>query len=157
MKYILFVIALLFGGCSVKEYEHTQTKVITIKSPKIKFSDVGYIRNSAKSIELELFIAGKSIEKFSIDTFICTTKEGCMSKGSFNADYLNSVYPDDILQNILLSGAIYGGKNLQKEPEGFVQNIKDENVDITYMVDASGTYFKDRKNGIIFSIKEADE
>lgn len=156
MKYILLVFTLFFSACSIKNYEHTQTKIVTIKSPKIKFSDMGYLRNSQKSIELELFMAGKSIEKIAINHLICVSS-GCMSKSGFNKDYLNSAYPEDILQNILLSHAIYDGANLSKTAEGFTQKIKDEDVDISYRVESGGVFFKDRKNGIIFNIKDIDE
>ena len=156
MKYIFLVIAFLFSACSVKDYEQTQTKIIIIKSPKIKFADVGYIRNSDKTVELELFIAGKSIEKFTINHLICTS-EGCMSKRGFNEEYLNRAYPDELLQNILLSHTIYDGKNFTKTEGGFVQHVKDEKVDIIYRVDLHVTYFKDRNNGIILKIKDLDE
>ena len=156
MKYILLVFTLLFSACSIKDYEHTQTKIITIKSPKIKFSDAGYLRNSEKSIELELFMAGKSIEKIAINHLICVS-DGCMSKSGFNKDYLNSAYPDDTLQNILLSRAIYDGANMSRTADGFTQNIKDEDVDISYRVESEGVFFKDRKNGIIFNVKDLDE
>ena len=156
MKYILLIFTLFFGACSVKTYEHTQTKIITIKSPKIKFSDAGYLRNSEKSIELELFMAGKSIEKISVNHLICTS-EGCMSKSGFNKDYLNAAYPDDTMQNMLLSRAVYSGKNLIKTEDGFEQHIRDESVDIVYRVDSRTVYFKDTKNNIIFKIKDADE
>ncbi len=156
MKYILLVFTLFFSACSIKNYEYTQTKIVTIKSPKIKFSDMGYLRNSQKSIELELFMAGKSIEKIAINHLICVSS-GCMSKSGFNKDYLNSAYPEDILQNILLSHAIYDGANLSKTAEGFTQKIKDEDVDISYRVESGGVFFKDRKNGIIFNIKDIDE
>lgn len=156
MKYILLIFALFFSACSIKNYEHTQTKIITIKSPKIKFSDVGYLRNSASSIELELFMAGKSIEKIAINHLVCVGS-GCMSKSGFNKDYLNPAYPDDTLQNILLSKAIYDGANLSKTADGFTQTIQDEDVDISYRVESSGVFFKDRKNGIIFNIKDFDE
>lgn len=156
MKYILLIFMLFFGACSLKDYEITQTKIIIIKSPKIKFSDLGYLRNSDKKIELELFIAGKSIEKITINHLICTS-EGCMGKSSFNADYLNKSYPDEILQNILLARPIYDGKNLQKTADGFEQNIKDEFVDISYKTKQHVIHFKDRKNNIIFKIKDTDE
>ncbi|MBW6488660.1 hypothetical protein [Sulfurimonas sp.] len=157
MKYILLIFTLLFfSACSIKNYEHTQTKIITIKSPKMKFSDAGYLRNSSDAIELELFMAGKNIEKISVNHLICTSG-GCMSKSGFNKEYLNGAYPDDTLQNILLSRAIYGGANLSKTPDGFSQSIKNEHVDISYKVDSSGVYFKDRKNSIIFNIKDIDE
>jgi thioredoxin-related protein len=156
MKYLLLIFILFFSACSVKEYEITQTKIITIKSPKIKFSDAGYLRNSDKTIELELFMAGRSIEKISVNHMICTS-EGCMSKSGFNKDYLHSSYPDDTMQNMLLSHAIYDGKNVTKTADGFEQKIKSSQVDIIYRVDSHGVFFKDRANGIIFSIKDIDE
>ena len=153
MKYLLIAFTLLFSACSVKDYEITQTKIIIIKSPKLKFGDLGYIRNSDKSIELELFAAGKAIEKFTVNHLVCTS-EGCMSKSGFNADYLHASYPDDILQNILLGRVIYDGENRVQTPDGFEQEIENENVTITYRVDQNSIYFKDRKNRIIFKIKD---
>jgi hypothetical protein len=156
MRYFLLVLVLVFGGCSIKNYERTQTKIIIIKSPKLKFADIGYIRNSDKSIELELFVAGKAIEKITINHLICTD-QGCMSKSGFNQDYLNGAYPDDILQNIILGRVIYGGKNMVKTKDGFTQQIKSRHVDITYIVTHHAVEFKDKKNKIILKFKDTDE
>ncbi len=153
MKYILLIIALLFSACSIKNYEHTESKLIIIKSPKIKFADLGYIRNSDKAVELELFVAGKVIEKISVNHLVCVS-DGCMSKSGFNKDYLNAAYPDTILQNILLGHKIYDGKNAVKTQDGFEQKIKDKNVNIVYKVNSNAIFFKDRKNKIIFKIKD---
>ena len=153
MKYILIIFVFFFNACSIKEYKNTQTKIIIIKSPKLKFGDVGYIRNTDKSIELELFVAGNVIEKITINHLICVTK-GCMDKSTFNQEYLNSSYPTNILQNILLANEIYSGKNKQKTNNGFKQNIKNKEVDIIYKVSKNLTYFKDKKNKIIFKIKD---
>lgn len=101
-------------------------------------------------------MAGKCIEKISVNHLICTN-DGCMSKSGFNKDYLHVSYPDDIMQNMLLSDVIYGGENMSKTADGFEQYIKDSDVDIVYKVDTHGVYFKDRKNGIIFNIKDIDE
>ena len=155
MKYVLLTFIFFFSACSVKNYEITQTKIIIIKSPKIKFSDLGYVRNSDKKIELELFIAGNSIEKITVNHLICTS-EGCMSKSGFNEDYLNASYPDDILQNILLAKPIYDGESLQKTADGFEQHVKNQHVDISYRVDSHVTFFKDRQNNIIFKIRDTD-
>ncbi len=149
----LLVITLLFSACSVKNYEQTKTKVLIIKSPKIKFADIGYIRNSNEKIELELFIAGKCIDRISVNTLICVS-DGCMSKSSFNKDYLSAFYPDDTLQNILLATQIYEGKNKVKTEDGFEQNISDEHVEISYRVTSHAILFKDKKNNIIFNIKD---
>ncbi|MDA7817098.1 hypothetical protein N9A28_02790 [Sulfurimonas sp.] len=155
MKYILLVFLVLFSGCSLKDYDKTQTKVIIIKSPQIKFSDLGYLRNSEDRVELELFIAGKSIQKISINHLVCVS-DGCMSKSGFNEEYLNSSYPDELLQNILLSKEIFNGENVVKTDNGFEQNIKNLDVDISYKVSLHVTSFKDRKNKIIFKIKDTN-
>ena len=153
MKYIILILAIFFSACSVKNYEHTQTKIIIIKSPKIKFADIGYLRNSDDSIELELFIAGKAIEKISINHLICVS-EGCMSKSGFNEDYLHPSYPNEILQNILLGQEIYNGKTKVKTDGGFEQRIETESANIVYRVNQDSILFKDRKNKIIFKIKD---
>ncbi len=157
MKYLIIIFALFLSACSTKVYEQTDIKILTIKSPKVKFNDIGYVRNSGKSIELELFIAGKSIDKISINHLICTTKDGCMSKSSFNEEYLSSAYPNDLLQDILLAKPIYNGLNLVKKANGFTQAISDAKVDIIYSVDGKNSTFKDKKNSIIFNIKEPNE
>ncbi|MBL0707936.1 MAG: hypothetical protein JJW00_02715 [Sulfurimonas sp.] len=153
MRYLLLIAVLLFSACSIKNYDKTQTKIIIIKSPQLKFADLGYIRNSAKSVELELFSAGVSIQKVRINYLICVD-EGCMSRSSFNQKYLNKTYPSDILQNILLSKAIYDGKGMLKKQDGFLQKIKNNDVDITYKVGSKSTFFKDKKNKIILKIKD---
>ena len=153
MKYILIIFALLFIGCSTKNYEHTQSKILIIKSPLIKFADVGYIRNTKESVSLELFVAGHRIQKIDINHLVCVD-EGCMSKSGFNQDYLDENYPDDILQNILLAKPIYNSKNFVKTKDGFEQNIKTKSSLIIYKVTSKMTYFKDKKNKIIIKIKE---
>lgn len=143
-------------GCSSKTYEHTQTKMVTFKTQKIKYSDVGYVRHSDKSIELELFVAGKSVEKFSINHLVCTTKDGCMPKSHFNQEYLSSAYYDDILQDIILGMPIYSGIAIQKNQDGFTQEIKSSDVEISYKVTNEGVFFRDKKNNIILNIRNID-
>ena len=153
MQYLFLIGVLLLSACSVKNYEHTSSKIIIIKSPKIKFADLGYIRNSDNSIELELFSAGNVIEKIAINHLICVSA-GCMSKSGFNSDYLDNSYPKDLLQNILLGKEIYEGKNRVKTVDGFTQKIVSKDVDISYKVSLNQIFFKDRKNRIIFKIKD---
>lgn len=156
MKYFLVIAILFLSACSVHNYKQTHQKIVIIKSSQLKFADLGYIRNSGSSIELELFVAGKAIEKITIDNFICTN-EGCMSKTTFNKEYLNKEYPNDILQNILLGKAIYKGLNKQVILDGFEQRITTDNVDIVYKVNTKVVFFKDRKNRIIIKIKELNQ
>ena len=153
MKYILLVFLLLFTSCSIKNYEKTQTKIIIIKSPKMKFADIGYLRNTDSAIELEMFIAGHAVEKITINHLVCVRK-GCMSKSGFNEEYLHHSYPDDILQNIFLGSEIYNGMSKSKTNLGFEQRIVNDDVDIKYRVSNKEIFFKDSNNKIIFKIKD---
>ncbi|WP_434636788.1 hypothetical protein MLC35_09800 [Sulfurimonas sp. NW7] len=154
MRYFLAVfILLLFGGCSIKNYAHTDAKIVIIKSPRLKFSDIGYIRHSKDAIELELFVAGHVLQRIHINHLICVN-EGCISKSSFNQEYLSGVYPPSLLQNVILGKEIYDGKNSLKKDNGFIQNIKTSDVDIKYRVNSREIYFKDKKNHILIKIKE---
>jgi hypothetical protein len=154
MQYPFFLaFFLLFSACSFKNYEHTQSKIVIIKSPKLKFADLAYIRGDSNSVELELFVAGKSVKKIEIAYLVCTD-EGCMSKSSFNESYLSKYYPDNLLKNILLAKPIYNGQELQRTLDGFTQSIQNKNVSILYTKSAKMVYFKDRKNHILFKIKE---
>jgi hypothetical protein len=153
MRTLLLIFTLLFSACSIKNYEQTQSKIIIIKTPKLRFADLGYLRNTENAIELELFVAGKSIEKFTINHLVCVNM-GCMSKSGFNEEYLNAAYPDDLLQNILLGREIYAGESSLKTEDGFMQQIKTKSVDIKYVVKSKIIFFKDSKNRIIFKIKD---
>ena len=144
---------LLLSACSIKNYEKTESKIIIIKSPQLKFADLGYVRNSDKAIELELFIAGKSVKKITVNHLVCVD-EGCMSKSAFNKEYLHAAYPSDLLQNIILGRKIYAGKNSVNIDDGFAQKIQTQDVDINYSVTSQVISFKDKKNRIIFKIKE---
>lgn len=125
-----------------------------MKTKQIKFSDLAYIRSNGDALELELFMAGESMFQVSIDYLVCL-KEGCMSKAAFNERYLSSAYPDVLLQNLLLGKPIYAGENLIQTPEGRMQQIVREDVDIIYTVTPEQIYFKDSKNNILFKIKES--
>ena len=154
--YFLLFFLLFFNSCSIKNYEINQSKIIIIKSPKIKFADMGYIRHSGKSLAVELFVAGKAIEKIEINHLICVSA-GCMSKSGFNEDYLSPYYPSDILQNIILGREIYDGKNKIVNGRSFTQVIQTPNVNIKYKVTSNATFFKDKANGILFKIKEINQ
>ncbi len=153
LKFLVLIFLLLFSGCSIKEYMYTKSKIITIKTPKLKYSDLGYIKNSDDAVSLELFISGNMVQNIEINYLICVN-EGCMSKSSFNEEYLHESYPDELLQNISLGKPIYSKRDYVKTVDGFEQYIKDENVNIKYRVDSKEIYFKDRRNSILFKIKE---
>jgi len=149
----MLVFILILSGCSIKNYKHSSSKLIIIKTQKLKFADLGYVKHSDNAVRLELFVAGSNVENMSINHLVCLN-EGCLSKSRFNAEYLNASYPDSLLQNVILGHTIYKEKNLKHLDGGFEQAIENENVAIIYRVSASIIYFKDKKNRIIFKIKD---
>ena len=155
MKYLLPLFLLFFSACSIKSYKQSEIKIVTIKSPKIKFSDIGYVRHTNDAIELELFEAGHVFQKIHINSMICI-EDACMRKDHFNKEYLNAAYPDTILQNIILGHAIYAKKNFVSVESGFVQKIEDKNVNIKYKVTPHESFFKDKKNHILIKIRDTD-
>ena len=156
MKYFIlwvsFIVFLLFNGCAVKEYVISEPKIITFKMEKLRFNDMGYIRQNGDAIQVELFSAGQAVERFEINHLVCM-REGCMSKSGFNSDYLNAAYPDELLQNVLLGRKIFDGRNLAENANGFEQQLENEAYTIIYRVNMDETYFKDRKNGILLRIR----
>ncbi len=153
IKFFFLSFILLLNACSLKHYKHSNSKILTIKSPQLKFSDLAFIRHSGDAVEAELFIAGKPIKKIAINYIVCVD-EGCMSRSKFNTHFLNVAYPDTLLQNVLLGKPIYDGKNRVKHKDGYEQHIKSKDVDILYRVKVSSIKFKDRKNRILIKIKE---
>ena len=154
MKYFFVVVLLFFSACSIKNYELTTTKLVTIKTKKFRFSDIGYLRHTNDALQLELFMAGQVVKRIEINHLICVSDEGCIDKKSFNAEYLSETYPESLLQNVLLGKEIFNGQNLQKSSFGFTQTIFTQDVAIVYHVTPQEIYFKDKTNHILFKIKD---
>ena len=158
MKYtlkfsILWVSLILFSACSVKEYQLSTPKIIILKTPQIKFADTGYIRKDANSVQIELYSSGQPVKRIEINTLVCVDDEGCIRKSSFNREYLNENYSDDLLLHVALGEKIFDGKNFILTDDGFEQHIKNSDYNITYRVNKQEIYFKDRLNHILIRFK----
>lgn len=147
------VIALL-SGCGARPFVQVDAATVILKTPKLKFADAGYIRSNEELIALELFSAGHPVAKFEIENLVCVDGEGCLSKSSFNEEYLSGKYPDTLLENLLRGKPIYKGLNLLDNGHGFEQKIVNEDVDIKYRVSKGQIYFKDRVNGVLIKIRK---
>ena len=148
---------LFMGGCSVKHYSISSPKVITIKSPKLKFSDTGYIRYEGDAVQVELFTAGVAIEKISIDDKVCVSA-GCMSEEAFVKEYLYENYPRDTMRRILQGEPIFGGIGRDETYSGAVyQFIRNDDMDIIYRRKSNEILFKDRLNGLMIKINDIED
>lgn len=145
------------GGCSVKHYSISSPKVITIKSPKLKFSDTGYIRYEGDAVQVELFTAGVAVEKISIDDKVCVSA-GCMSEEAFVKEYLSEHYPRDTMRRVLQGTPIFGGIGRDETCSGAVcQFIRNDDMDIMYRRKDNEILFKDRLNGLMIKINDIED
>lgn len=149
---IFIILNLFFIGCSTKQYDKSEPRLITLKMGELRFSDMGFVRTTNEMIEIELFEAGNAVMSMSINHLICINNEGCMSKSTFNEKYLNSFYPEDLLQNIFLAKPIFEAIDITDCRGGFEQHIKTENFDIVYKTCDNQIYFKDRYNNILIKV-----
>lgn len=148
---------LIIGGCSAKHYSISEPKMITIKSPKLKFADTGYIRHEGEAVEVELFTAGVAVEKISIDKEVCVSA-GCMSEEKFVKEYLYPDYPADTMRRILQGSDIFGGINKEELCQGTLyQTIRNDEMDIIYRRKGNDIYFKDRLNSLMIKISDMVE
>lgn len=148
------VLSLFLGGCAAKHYSISSPKVITIKSPKLKFSDTGYIRYEGDAVEVELFTAGVVVEKISIDDKVCAST-GCMSEEAFVKEYLYEKYPRDTMRRILQGEPIFDGIGKNEACWGVIlQYIRNEDMDIMYRRKGNEIVFKDRLNGLMIKIDD---
>ncbi len=152
------ILSLLMGGCAAKhDYGVGESKLITIKSPKLKFSDMGYVRSDGNAVEVELFAAGMAVEKIAFDGEVCT-RSGCMSEEKFVRDYLYSAYPRDTMRNILLGRDIFAGEGKEEMCDGrLFQFIRNDDMDIIYRRGGGEIYFRDRLNSLIVKITDWKE
>lgn len=152
---VLFVILLSLNGCSTHSFSISEPKIITLKTPKIKYSDMGYVRYDDDAVQVELFTAGVSVEKITfINNEVCVSV-GCMSEEKFTQEYLNPHYPPDTLRRIVQNVDIFGGLGKSEACNGVqYQYIRNEEIDVMYRRKNGEILFKDRLNGVMIKIED---
>jgi len=153
ISFILWVSLFLLSACVPKQYEKNESSLIIIKTPMIKFADLGYVRKNKDEVRIDLFTAGQLVQSIEINHLICVD-DGCMSKSAFNADYLHPSYPDDLILNVLLSRPIFDRASLQKTDVGFIQKLKSTEYNIVYKIEGGNVYFKDKQNRLLIKISK---
>jgi hypothetical protein len=148
---------LVIGGCATKHYTVSEPKMITLKTPKLKFADTGYIRTDGEGVELELFAAGMAVEKITMNGEVCVSA-GCMSEEQFVREYLYPDYPADTMRSVLLGKDIFGGRGKEEMCDGrLFQFVRNDEMDIIYRRGKGEIYFKDRLNSLIVKIEDLKE
>ena len=157
-KIVLTITLLLISGCSSKNIvkeKNQESAFIILKTPKIKYADMGFIYRADSFIKVEIYEMGQAIMSLTINGMnICLSTLKCMEKRDFNKEMLVASYPDTLLENIFRGKPIFGGKNLKKDNNGFTQNIEERGeYSIKYRVNGENKIFRDTKNHIKIEVR----
>ncbi len=154
---ILTFIALFFlSACAQKQYIKQNSALIVFKTPTFKYADMGFVYENSDEVKVEIYGSGQALMTLEIsEASVCMSLLECMSKSSFNKEVLNSMYPEDILENIFRGKPIMYGEGLEKNRNGFTQTIvKEDKYDIHYSVLNNEIIFRDTINAILIKVKK---
>lgn len=132
---------------------NSKSYVTTLKTQKFSFSDTGFMKLEEGIIDLQILALGKPLLKLKISDDVCVDHH-CRTKQEFNENYLSADYPYDLINNVLTSQPIFGGENIKRTSNGFMQRIKSPLYDIKYKISPGSIYFKDMQNKIIIKLRE---
>jgi hypothetical protein len=158
MKKVLFmsIVLLLFIGCTQKLPVKERSALIVIKTPTMRYADMGFISKYDGYTKLQIYGLGQPLLSFDInkDT-ICMSLLECMSKSEFNRKILSEYYTDDMLENIFNGRPIMSSVNFVQSINGFTQKIKQNGLyEIEYVVTNKNIFFNDKINKITIKVDE---
>ena len=151
---LVLMVLTLFLGCSTPKKQ--ESAFIVIKTPTMKYADMGFIETSDSKVNVEIYAAGQPLVSFEINALnVCISTFQCMEKKEFNKKVLSRYYPDDLLENIFRAKPIFNKENFVKKEDGFVQKItKDNFYSISYEVKGRSRTFRDTINKILIKVRE---
>ena len=152
----ILIIGAVFSACTPIPKKQ-ESAFIVIKTPTMKYADMGFITSSVNTLEVEIYAAGQPLMDFEINGLnVCMSAFKCMDKKSFNEKVLSATYPDELLENIFRAKPIFNSENLEQDKEGvFIQKIVKEGVyDISYSVTGKQRTFRDTINKILIKVRE---
>ncbi|RUM43988.1 MAG: hypothetical protein DSY46_06840 [Hydrogenimonas sp.] len=150
----LFFLIFFLQGCTTHYYEAPQSALIVIKSPTLRYADMGFIYRGKRHVKVQVYASGKAVFTMTIGKRICVNQQ-CMSETQFYKNYLHAYYPKGTLVNIFLKRPIFGGVNFETEKGKGVQQIfENGKFDIIYTFDSTSSQFRDRTNHILIKIME---
>lgn len=149
----LFVFVLFLTACAIKyDINYSAPYKIVIKTKDIAISDGGFLKKADNYKSIQIFSVGKLVLHVELKDNACINGY-CTNRLNFNDRFFGYTYYANLLDDILDKKEIYGGTDRVKIKDGFEQNIKTKNYDITYRVDNKSIYFKDRINHILIKLK----
>ena len=147
----------LLTACVGLKPKKDESAFIVLKTPKIKYADMGFVTASPSDVKVEIYGAGQPLLKLEIGGLnICMSKFKCMDKIVFNEKILNGAYDKDLLENIFRGEPIFKGENIKREKDGsFTQKLTKEGIyDISYSVNQKERVFRDKLNKILIKVRK---
>ena len=159
IKRIVLVLATLslLTACVGTKPKKEESAFIVLKTPKIRYADMGFITASSTDVKVEIYGAGQPLIKLEIGGLnICMSTFECMDKITFNETVLNGAYDKDLLENIFRAEPIFKGENIEKNRDGsFTQKLTKDNLyDISYRVNQKERVFRDKLNKILIKVRK---
>lgn len=99
--YSLLFILFIFTGCASKQLYRSDSALILIKTPKLKFYDKGFIKEYSDRLNVQIFSAGVNVLDMNIyETQVCISTFECLDLDSFNKEYLSKNYNKEFLKEL---------------------------------------------------------
>ncbi len=154
LHFIAAVVVFSLVGCAGRYYEEPQPALIVLRSPVLKYADMGFVYRGKRSIKVQIYGAGRPVFTLTAGKRVCVDS-GCMSEKEFYKKYMHTDYPAGTLAAIFSKRPIFGGEGLEEEGDKRVQHIEEEGkFDIIYTFDSTSARFRDRLNHILIKITE---
>ncbi|MEA3315314.1 MAG: hypothetical protein U9Q30_05610, partial [Campylobacterota bacterium] len=100
-RFFIIIYLFLFIGCSIKEPKKSESVVILLKTPLLKFYDKGFLTKYDDFIDLKIFTAGQLVLELKIyKDKVCKDSFRCVSSKEFNSIYFDSSYKNKFLYEL---------------------------------------------------------
>lgn len=154
-KYLFLGVVLWFvWGCSNVDYTQQYSAYIVLKTPHLKYADMGFIYENSQRLKVEIYSNGQVVTALKIGKdSVCMGTMSCLSKKAFTRRFLSLEYPDEMIGQIFRGEAIFGGRNKIQKRNGFTQKcIKHGKYHIEYTVFNKQILFRDTINKILIKV-----
>lgn len=102
MRFLLVVVMIFFGGCSLKSPSKIENYDVAFKTKNLKFNDKGFVSKFDDYFQLQIYNAGfVAIELKIYKDKVCKGLFACQDSKQFNLEQFGSGYKDDFLFDLL--------------------------------------------------------
>lgn len=103
IKYLkLIFIIFVFAACSSRQVQISKSASILIKTPKVKFYDIGFINKFENYIQIQIYSVGNVILDLKLyKNQVCKSTFKCISNKQFNKEFFHESYENNFFKKLL--------------------------------------------------------